>query len=71
MGMARMPMTPLELVLTLQVGWCLSATLSAYSGGTMLMARIIGRDPSVFRTWNMPWVAVCFVLYAAIAMWRI
>jgi hypothetical protein len=71
MGMARMPMTPLELVLTLQVGWCLSATLSAYSGGTMLMARIIDRDPSIFRRWNLPWVAVCFVLYAAIAIWRI
>ncbi len=71
MGMARMPMTPLDLVLTLQVGWCLSATLSAYSGGTMLMARIIDRDPSIFCRWNLPWVAVCFVLYAAIAIWRI
>jgi hypothetical protein len=71
MGMARMPMTPLDLVLSLQVGWALSATLSAYSGGTMLMARIIERDPSIFRIWNMPWAIVCFALYAAIAWWRI
>ncbi|MBI3503374.1 MAG: hypothetical protein HY059_00930 [Proteobacteria bacterium] len=71
MGMAKMPLTPLELVLSLQVGWSISATLSAYSGGTMLMARIIDRDPSIFRRWNMPWAVVCFLLYAAIAWWRI
>ncbi len=71
MGMAKMPMTPLELVLSLQVGWSISATLSAYSGGTMLMARIIDRDPSIFRRWNLPWAVVCFLLYATIAWWRI
>lgn len=71
MGMAQMPMTALDLVLSLQVGWCLSATLSAYSGGTMLMARIIDRDPSIFRRWNLPWAIVCYALFAAIAWWRI
>jgi uncharacterized membrane protein len=69
LGMKEMPMTPLQLVMSLQVGWALSATLSAYSGGTMLMARIIERDPSVFRTWNLPWACVCFALFAAIAWW--
>jgi hypothetical protein len=67
MGMATLPMTPFDLVIALQVGWALSSTLSAWSGGTMLLARILGRDPSVFRAWNLPWAAACFALYAVYA----
>lgn len=71
LGMRNMPLTPFELVVSLQVGWSLSATLSPYSGGTMLMARIMERDPSVFRRWSMPWAIVCFVLFGFLAWWRI
>ncbi len=71
LGMRQAPLTPFELVLSLQVGWALSATLSAYSGGTMLMARIMERDPSIFRRWNLPWAAVCFAVFGAIAWWRL
>jgi hypothetical protein len=65
LGMHAAPLSPLELVLALQVGWSLSATLSAYSGGSMLLARIIGRSPDLFRTWNLPWAAACFAIYGA------
>ncbi|MBI1243517.1 MAG: hypothetical protein GC202_00795 [Alphaproteobacteria bacterium] len=71
MGMRHMPLTPFELVIALQVGWSLSATLSPYSGGTMLMARIMERDPSVFRRWSTPWAIVCFMLFGLIAWWRL
>jgi hypothetical protein len=67
MGMTVLPMTPFDLVIALQVGWAMSATLSAWSGGTMLLARILDRDPSVFRTWNLPWAAACFAIYAVYA----
>ena len=67
MGMANAPVTPFDLVIALQVGWALSSTLSAWSGGTMLLARILDRDPSVFRTWNLPWAAACFAIYAVYA----
>jgi hypothetical protein len=66
LGMQASPLSALGLVLAIQVGWSLSATLSAYSGGSMLLARIIGRSPAMFRTWNLPWAAACFVLYGAV-----
>jgi hypothetical protein len=56
----------LGLVLAIQVGWALSATLSPYSGGSMILARILGRNPTVFRIWNQPWAAACLALYGAL-----
>lgn len=67
LGMSASPLAPVALVLTLQVGWTLSAVLSAYSGGTMLLARIAEVSPAVTRRWNLPWAAVCFGVYAALA----
>ncbi len=67
LGMSASPLAPVALVLTLQVGWTLSAVLSAYSGGTMLLARIAEVSPTVTRRWNLPWAAVCFGVYAALA----
>lgn len=67
LGMSASPLTPVALVLTLQVGWTLSAVLSAYSGGTMLLARIAEVSPVVTRRWNLPWAALCFGIYAGLA----
>jgi len=66
LGMQASPLGALGLVLAIQVGWALSSTLSAYSGGSMILARIIGRNPGVFRTWNLPWVAACLLLYGGL-----
>ena len=66
LGMQASPLDALGLVLAIQVGWSLSATLSAYSGGSMILARILGRNPTVFRIWNLPWAAACLALYGAL-----
>lgn len=66
LGMQASPLGALGLVLAIQVGWSLSATLSAYSGGSMILARILGRNPTVFRIWNLPWAAACLLLYGAL-----
>ncbi|MFM7345802.1 MAG: hypothetical protein ACKO1J_10605 [Tagaea sp.] len=67
LGMANSPLAPLGLALSLQIGWTISSVLSAYSGGTMLLSRIVGVSPSVFRRWNLPWAASCFALFALAA----
>ncbi|MBL8654771.1 MAG: hypothetical protein JNJ97_11230 [Alphaproteobacteria bacterium] len=67
LGMAAPPLTPVALVMTLQVGWTLSAVLSAYSGGTMLLARIAEVSPAVTRRWNLPWAMLCFGFYTVLA----
>ncbi len=66
LGMSASPLTPVALVLTLQVGWTLSAVLSAYSGGTMLLARIAEVSPAVTRRWNLPWAMLCFGFYTVL-----
>jgi hypothetical protein len=67
LGMANSPLAPLGLALSLQIGWAISSVLSAYSGGTMLLSRIVGVSPSVFRRWNLPWAASCFALFGLAA----
>lgn len=67
LGMSVPSLSPIALVLTLQVGWTLSAVLSAYSGGSMLLARIAGVTPARTRRWNLPWAALCFGIYALLA----
>lgn len=67
LGMANSPLAPLALALSIQIGWALSSVLSAYSGGTMLLARIVGTRPTTFRRWNLPWAATCFALFGVAA----
>jgi hypothetical protein len=67
LGMANSPLAPLALALSIQIGWALSSVLSAYSGGTMLLARIVGVEPTAFRRWNLPWAATCFALFGVAA----
>lgn len=67
LGMTNSPLAPLALALSIQIGWALSSVLSAYSGGTMLLARIAGAAPSEFRRWNLPWAATCFALFGVAA----
>jgi len=44
----------------------LSATLSPYSGGSMILGRILGRNPTIFARWNLPWAVVCLAAYGAL-----
>jgi hypothetical protein len=67
LGMANSPLAPLTLALSIQIGWALSSVLSAYSGGTMLLARIVGVAPTSFRSWNLPWAATCFAVFGVAA----
>jgi hypothetical protein len=67
LGMRAAPLGAVELAISLQVGWALSAVLSAYSGGSMLLARIAHVDPSVFRRWNLPWASACLGIFAVFA----
>jgi hypothetical protein len=67
LGMANSTLAPLSLALSIQIGWALSSVLSAYSGGTMLLSRIVGVEPALFRRWNLPWAATCFALFGVAA----
>jgi hypothetical protein len=67
LGMTNSPLAPLGLALSIQIGWALSSVLSAYSGGTMLLGRIVGVSPTVFRRWNLPWAATCFAVFGVAA----
>lgn len=66
LGMQDSPLSALGLVLAIQVGWALSATLSPYSGGSMILGRILGRNPTIFARWNLPWAVVCLAAYGAL-----
>jgi hypothetical protein len=66
LGMQASPLSALGLVLAIQVGWALSATLSPYSGGSMILGRILGRNPAIFARWNLPWAAACLAAYGAL-----
>ncbi len=67
LGMGASPLSPVALALSLQIGWALSAALSAYSGGSMLLARIAEVSPVVTRRWNLPWATLCFGFYTVLA----
>ncbi len=57
-------MPPLALALALQMGWSLAAVTSPYSGGMLLLARVVGERPLMIQLWNLKYAAVCSALVA-------
>lgn len=55
---------PLALALALQMGWSLAAVTSPYSGGMLLLARVVGERPLMIQLWNLKYAAVCSALVA-------
>ena len=55
---------PLALALALQTGWSLAAVTSPYSGGMLLLARVVGERPLSIQLWNLKYAAVCSALVA-------
>lgn len=61
---------PLALALSMQSAWSLSSCTSPFSGGALLLARIIGKSPFILQHWNASFAAACCGLMVAIfAVW--
>jgi hypothetical protein len=57
-------MSAMALALALQLGWSLAAVTSPYSGGMLLLARVVDQKPLMIQLWNLKYAAVCSLLVA-------
>ncbi len=62
MQMTPLPIPPLALALALQAAWSLSSCLSPYTGGTLTLARMFGKDASIVQRWNATYGIACAAL---------
>lgn len=56
------PLPPLALAVAIQAGWALSSCCSPFTGGTLTLARMIGKSGFIFQRWNANFAAACAVL---------
>lgn len=62
--MNPVPLPPLALVLAMQAGWSLSSSTSPYTGGPLMLARLMGKKPAVIQQWNARYAAACALIIA-------
>lgn len=53
------PIPPLALAIAIQAGWALSSCCSPFTGGTLTLARMIGKSGFIFQRWNATYAAAC------------
>lgn len=64
------PLPPLALAIALQSGWAMSSITSPFSGGSLILARVVGKGPFEFQRWNWAFGLTCTALMAALfAVW--
>jgi len=62
MQMSPLPIPPLALVIALQAAWSLSSSISPYTGGTLTLARMLGKPSSIVQQWNATYGVACSAL---------
>lgn len=62
MQMTPPPVPALALALAIQAGWALSSCSSPFTGGVLLLARLIGKRSFIFQRWNLFFTAACSAL---------
>lgn len=60
--MEPMPISPLAVGLAVQTAWSLASATSPFTGGSLVVARLIGKRPFVLQRWNLPYAAICAAL---------